>query len=83
MPDIYIGTRLKPIPPFVPDGSYRDEEQQVKTVNALVDNWYRAVGGNSVFLLNITPDRRGLIPEKDVSRLKEVGRIIGEALLRT
>jgi alpha-L-fucosidase len=61
---------------------YRDEEQQVKTVNELVDNWYRAVGGNSVFLLNITPDRRGLIPDKDVARLKEVGQIIGEAFTR-
>jgi alpha-L-fucosidase len=55
---------------------YRDDEQYVKTVEELVDTWYRSVGGNTVFLLNLTPDRRGLIPEKDAERLREVGRII-------
>ena len=55
---------------------YRDEEQYVKTVEELVDTWYRSVGGNTVFLLNLTPDRRGLIPEKDAERLREVGRIV-------
>ena len=55
---------------------YRDDEQYVKTVEELVDTWYRSVGGNTVFLLNLTPDRRGLIPEKDAARLREVGEII-------
>ncbi|MCF7568779.1 alpha-L-fucosidase [Sabulilitoribacter arenilitoris] len=58
---------------------YRDDEQYVKTVETLVDNWYRSVGGNTVFLLNITPDRRGLIPEKDALRLQSMGKIIKEA----
>lgn len=58
---------------------YRDDQQYVKTVDQLVDNWYRSVGGNSVFLLNLTPDRRGLIPEPDASRLIETGRIISES----
>ncbi|MEN7551474.1 discoidin domain-containing protein [Rapidithrix thailandica] len=57
---------------------YRDEEQYVKTVNELLDTWYRSVGGNTVFLLNLTPDRRGLIPDKDAERLREVGRIVKE-----
>src|SRR6056297_2410154 len=55
---------------------YRDDEQYVKTVEELIDTWYRSVGGNTVFLLNLTPDRRGLIPEKDAARLREVGNII-------
>ena len=55
---------------------YRDENQSVQTVNQLLDTWYRSVGGNSVFLLNMTPDRRGLIPDTDVSRLRELGKII-------
>jgi len=61
---------------------YRDDDQYVKTVDQLVDTWYRSVGGNTVFLLNMTPDRRGLIPETDAARLKEVGRII-EASFKT
>ncbi|TKG93746.1 hypothetical protein EYV94_16000 [Puteibacter caeruleilacunae] len=55
---------------------YRDDKQYVKTVEELVDTWYRSVGGNTVFLLNLTPDRRGLIPDKDAARLREVGKII-------
>ncbi len=55
---------------------YRDKDQYVKTVEELLDTWYRSVGGNTVFLLNLTPDRRGLIPEKDARRLREVGKII-------
>lgn len=55
---------------------YRDEQQYVKTVTELVDTWFRSVGGNTVFLLNLTPDRRGLIPDKDADRLHELGRII-------
>ncbi len=55
---------------------YRDEEQYVKSVTELVDTWFRSVGGNTVFLLNLTPDRRGLIPDIDAGRLTELGRII-------
>lgn len=58
---------------------YRDEEQYVKTVEELLDTWYRSVGGNTVFLLNLTPDRRGRIPEKDAGRLREVGRLIAQS----
>lgn len=58
---------------------YRDENQYVKTVEELVDTWYRSVGGNTVFLLNLTPNKKGLIPEKDAERLSELGRITREA----
>jgi len=58
---------------------YRDEEQYVKTVEELTDTWYRSVGGNTVFLLNLTPDRRGLIPEKDAERLRKTGDIIARS----
>uniref|UniRef100_UPI0032179E9B alpha-L-fucosidase n=1 Tax=uncultured Draconibacterium sp. TaxID=1573823 RepID=UPI0032179E9B len=58
---------------------YRDEKQYVKTIEEIVDAWYRTVGGNSVFLLNLTPDRRGLIPDKDANTLREVGKIISNS----
>lgn len=58
---------------------YRDDQQYVKTVEELVDTWYRSVGGNTVFLLNLTPDRRGLIPDKDAERLREVGAIVARS----
>lgn len=58
---------------------WRDEQQRVKSAQEILDVWYRSVGGNSVFLLNMTPDRRGLIPERDCAVLHDVG----QALRRT
>ena len=47
------------------------EDNQVKSLKHLSDIYFRSVGYNSVLLLNIPPDRRGLIHEADVARLKE------------
>ena len=43
----------------------------MKTPSQLVDLWYRSVGRNAVFLLNIPPDRDGLFAAKDVANLKK------------
>lgn len=58
---------------------YRDEEtQKVRTPDDVFDIYERSVGGNSIFLLNIPPNRQGLFSEEDVSVLKEVGERIDE-----
>lgn len=58
---------------------YRDEKQYVKTVSELLNIWYESVGNNSVLLLNLSPNREGRIPAKDVQQVKEFGRIIRES----
>lgn len=55
---------------------YRDEQQKSRNVDELLDIYYRAVGGNSVLLLNLSPDRRGLIPDRDVKTMQELGDIL-------
>ncbi len=55
---------------------YRDENQYVKTTDELINTWFRSVGGNTVFLLNLTPNRDGLIPDKDAENLIELGDYI-------
>jgi len=50
------------------------EDGKVKTLSELMDIYYQSVGRNSVLLLNVPPDRRGLIHENDVARLAEFGR---------
>ena len=50
---------------------HADQDNQVKSLKHLMDIYYQSVGYNSVLLLNIPPDRRGLIHENDVKRLKE------------
>ncbi|MCX6378414.1 MAG: alpha-L-fucosidase [Armatimonadetes bacterium] len=47
------------------------EDTQVKSLSHLMDIYYRSVGRNSVLLLNVPPNNRGLIATPDVVRLKE------------
>ena len=53
-----------------------EEDNQVKSLEELVNIYYQSVGMNSVLLLNVPPDTRGLIHETDVARLKEFGEYI-------
>lgn len=52
---------------------WRNEQQGVKSVQHILDIWYRSVGGNTVFLLNIPPNRAGHFAARDVKVLEEVG----------
>lgn len=57
---------------------WRDEAQYVKSPQKITDIWYRSVGGNTVFLLNIPPNNKGLFSERDVDVLKKVGKQLSE-----
>lgn len=50
-----------------------DDEHTVKSLDELMGLYYYSVGRGCNLLLNIGPDRRGLFPEKDTSRLREFG----------
>ena len=54
------------------------QDEQVRSLANLVNIYYRSVGCNAVLLLNIPPDRRGLIHEVDVQRIKELSDYIGK-----
>ena len=47
------------------------EDSHVKSLAHLADIYFKSVGYNSVLLLNIPPDKSGLIHENDCRRLKE------------
>ncbi len=47
-----------------------------KSVDQLMENYYKSVGYGSVFLLNASPDTTGLIPQGDIKRYKEFGKEI-------
>ena len=57
---------------------HAEQDEQVRSLANLVNIYYRSVGCNSVLLLNIPPDRRGLIHEADVQRIKELSDYIGK-----
>lgn len=55
---------------------HKSQDSKVKSLRHLMNIYFESVGYNSVLLLNIPPDRRGLINEADVNRLKEFSTYI-------
>ena len=53
-----------------------EEDDKVKTPQQLVNIYFNSVGRNSVLLLNVPPDKRGLINENDIKSLKGMKEII-------
>ncbi len=53
-----------------------EQDDKVKSLDHLVDIYFKSVGRNGVLLLNIPPDRRGLIHENDASRLLELKEML-------
>ncbi len=54
------------------------EDGKVKSLAQLLDIYHASVGNNAVLLLNVPPDRRGLIHENDAARLAELGAVLRE-----
>jgi alpha-L-fucosidase len=55
---------------------HKEEDDRVKTPEKLIDIYFSSVGRNSVLLLNLPPDKRGLINKNDVKHLREWKKII-------
>ena len=53
-----------------------DDENAVHPLDKLIEIYEKTVGRNSVLVLGLTPDPRGLIPETDEHRLRELGEEI-------
>ncbi|MGL5243900.1 MAG: alpha-L-fucosidase, partial [Sarcina sp.] len=57
---------------------HEEQDTEVKSLQKLIDIYFNSVGRNSVLLLNLPPDKRGLLNENDINRLKEFGTAIKE-----
>jgi len=57
---------------------HSSENATVKSGKALVDLYYKSVGRNSLLLLNIPPNKKGLFDERDVASLTEFRSILDE-----
>ncbi|RJP30199.1 MAG: alpha-fucosidase [Candidatus Omnitrophota bacterium] len=55
-----------------------DQDDKVKSLEHLVDIYFKSVGRNGVLLLNLPPDKRGLIHENDAQRLRELRAFLDE-----
>ena len=50
---------------------HENQNSQVRTPENLVKYWFESAGRNTAILLNLPPDRRGLIHERDVESVLE------------
>jgi alpha-L-fucosidase len=55
---------------------HAEENEKVKSVRQLLDLYYESVGRGASFLLNVPPDRRGLIHDTDAACLRGFGRVL-------
>lgn len=55
------------------------ENDKVKSINQLIDNWYHSVGMNGGFILNLPPDKRGLIHDNDIKAVQGLKKYLDEA----
>lgn len=62
-------------------------QARIMSLDQLMEIYYRSVGRGANLLLNLTPDRSGLIPAADVARVQEFGdevrRRFGRSLAET
>lgn len=58
---------------------YDHNEDTIKSLEELFGMYECSVGRGSNFLLNVGPDARGRIPEKDAQRVRELGQKIRES----
>lgn len=54
------------------------EDDKVRSPQNLVNLYYQSVGRNSLLLLNVPPNREGLLCEQDVAAIKEFRSILNE-----
>jgi alpha-L-fucosidase len=58
---------------------YSDQDADtVKSLDELLGLYRYSVGRGCNLLLNVGPDRRGLLPEPDATRLRELGHALGQ-----
>lgn len=57
---------------------HEEEDSKVRTPQNLVDLYYTSVGRNSLLLLNIPPNKKGVFAETDINNLYEFRSILDE-----
>jgi alpha-L-fucosidase len=53
-----------------------NDEASLKSVDELVDSYENSVGHGGQWMLGVAPDNRGLLPDSDAARLRELGETI-------
>ncbi len=57
---------------------HKDQDSQLRSLTELTDKYCKSVGRNTNMLLGIVVDTRGLVPDADVKRLMEFGKMVSK-----
>lgn len=71
-----FGFVFDPIDPTRVSISFQGPHVLLRSKDELIDVYHRSVGHNCVLMLDLTPDRSGLIPPEYAMRYKELGDFI-------
>jgi alpha-L-fucosidase len=63
-------------------GWFWAEDKSSRTAAELVDIYYQSVGRNSNWLLNLSPDNRGLIPDLQVANVRLMNQVLKETFAK-
>lgn len=58
---------------------HAEQDALVRTPANLVKYWFTSVGRNALMMLNLPPDRRGLVHEADAASLREFSDVLAQA----
>jgi alpha-L-fucosidase len=59
-----------------------NDEKNLKPLKKLVDLYHESVGHGAQLMLGLAPDDRGLLPDSDVTRLRQFGEALSHAYKR-
>lgn len=59
---------------------HKEQDNDVRDVSNLLKLWFLSCGRNTSLLLNLPPDRRGLVHENDAKSLLEFNRVLTDVL---
>ncbi len=57
---------------------HKNQDSKIRSLKNLMNIYFTSVGGNSLLLLNVPPNKNGLYSPQDVDRLKEMGEILNK-----
>lgn len=61
---------------------HKAQDHAIRSLKNLLHIYYTAVGGNSLLLLNVPPNKDGLLAKGDVKRMQEVGAALQNAFAK-
>jgi len=63
-------------------GWFWHPKKYVRTAAELIDIYYTSVGRNGNMLLNLSPDKRGLIPDNQLAHLRLMAQVVNETFAK-